>query len=150
VVTYSEPSRGIYKKLVVRDGRLGGAILLGDAGAAPMLLQAFDRGTELPDNRAELLFQLAAAESATGIADLPASAQICNCNGVSKGALVAAVRRRVHAQVALRGDAGGTRLRCRASLRCSRCSSSRRGTRCVRIPRRTTTSRAFRWRRRSW
>jgi nitrite reductase (NADH) large subunit len=91
VVTYSEPSRGIYKKLVVRDGRLQGAILLGDAGAAPMLLQAFDRGTELPDNRAELLFQLAVAESAAGIADLPASAQICNCNGVSKGALVAAV-----------------------------------------------------------
>jgi nitrite reductase (NADH) large subunit len=91
VVTYSEPSRGIYKKLIVRDGRLGGAILLGDAGAAPMLLQAYDRGSELPDNRAELLFQLAAAESATGIADLPSSAQICNCNGVSKGALVAAV-----------------------------------------------------------
>jgi nitrite reductase (NADH) large subunit len=91
VVTYSEPTRGIYKKLIVRDGRLGGAILLGDAGAAPMLLQAFDRGSELPDNRAELLFQLSAAESAAGVADLPHSAQICNCNGVSKGAIVAAV-----------------------------------------------------------
>jgi nitrite reductase (NADH) large subunit len=91
VVTYSEPSRGVYKKLVVRDGRLGGAILLGDAGAAPMLLQAFDRGTALPDNRAELLFQLAAAESAAGVAELADSAQICNCNGVSKGDLVKAV-----------------------------------------------------------
>ena len=91
VVTYSEPTRGIYKKLIVRGGRLGGAILLGDASAAPILLQAFDRASELPDNRAELLFQLSAAESATGVADLPSSAQICNCNGVSKGALVAAV-----------------------------------------------------------
>jgi nitrite reductase (NADH) large subunit len=91
VVTYSEPSRGVYKKLIVRDGRLAGAILLGDAAAAPMLLQAFDRGTVLPDQRAELLFQLAAAERATGIADLAADAQICNCNGVAKGALVAAV-----------------------------------------------------------
>jgi nitrite reductase (NADH) large subunit len=91
VVTYSEPSRGVYKKLVVRDGRLGGAILLGDAGAAPMLLQAFDRGTALPENRAELLFQLAAAESAAGVAELADSAQICNCNGVSKGELVKAV-----------------------------------------------------------
>jgi nitrite reductase (NADH) large subunit len=91
VVTYSEPSRGVYKKLIVRGGRLGGAILLGDAGAAPMLLQAFDRGTELPDNRAELLFQLAAAESGASIGELPSTAQICNCNGVSKGALVAAV-----------------------------------------------------------
>jgi nitrite reductase (NADH) large subunit len=91
VVTYSEPTRGIYKKLIVRNGRLGGAILLGDASAAPMLLQAFDRGSELPDNRAELLFQLSAAETATGIADLSDAAQICNCNGVSKGALVTAV-----------------------------------------------------------
>jgi nitrite reductase (NADH) large subunit len=90
VVTYSEPSRGVYKKLVVRGGRLGGAILLGDAAAAPMLLQAFDRGTELPENRAELLFQLA-AESAAGVAELPDAAQICNCNGVSKGDLVRAV-----------------------------------------------------------
>ena len=91
VVTYSEPTRGVYKKLIVRGGRLGGAILLGDAGAAPMLLQAFDRESELPENRAELLFQLAAAESGAGIGDLPGTAQICNCNGVSKGALVAAV-----------------------------------------------------------
>ena len=91
VVTYSEPTRGIYKKLIVRNGRLSGAILLGDASAAPMLLQAFDRASELPSNRAELLFQLSAAESASGVADLPESAQICNCNGVSKGALVAAV-----------------------------------------------------------
>jgi nitrite reductase (NADH) large subunit len=91
VVTYSEPMRGIYKKLIVREGRLRGAILLGDAGAAPMLLQAFDRGSLLPDNRAELLFQLMVAEVATSVADLPDSAQICNCNGVSKGALIAAV-----------------------------------------------------------
>ncbi len=92
VVTYSEPKRGIYKKLIVRNGRLSGAILLGDAGAAPMLLQAFDRGSELPDNRAELFFQLSAATAAPSMADLPDSAQICNCNGVSKGAISAAVQ----------------------------------------------------------
>ena len=43
VVHYSEPSRGIYKKMVVRDGRLAGAILLGDPDGAPTLQQAFDR-----------------------------------------------------------------------------------------------------------
>jgi nitrite reductase (NADH) large subunit len=91
VVTYSEPARGVYKKLIVRDGRLGGAILLGDASATPMLLQAFDRRAELPDNRAELLFQLASGGGAASVADMPGSAQICNCNGVSKGALEAAV-----------------------------------------------------------
>ena len=43
VVHYSEPSRGVYKKMVVRDGRLAGAILLGDPDGAPTLQQAFDR-----------------------------------------------------------------------------------------------------------
>ena len=31
VVTYAEPARGVYKKLIVRDGHLAGAILLGDS-----------------------------------------------------------------------------------------------------------------------
>src|SRR5688572_20287495 len=35
VVSYVEPSRGIYKKLVIREGRLAGALLLGDGLAAP-------------------------------------------------------------------------------------------------------------------
>ncbi len=92
VVTYAEPARGIYHKLVVRNGRLGGAILLGDGAAAPALLQAFDRGSLLPERRMELLFPGAAGERAPSVGDLPDSAQICNCNGVSKGALLAAVK----------------------------------------------------------
>jgi nitrite reductase (NADH) large subunit len=92
VVTYAEPGRGIYKKLLVRDGRLAGAILLGDGQAAPRLMQAFDRGDVLPANRAELLFALASDAPAGSAADLPDAAQICNCNGVSKARIVAAVR----------------------------------------------------------
>jgi nitrite reductase (NADH) large subunit len=91
VVNYVEPLRGIYKKLVIRNGRLAGAILLGDASGAPSLLQAFDRGTILPDNRAELLFPLAAESMELSLEDMPDSAQICNCNGVSKGQLVQAI-----------------------------------------------------------
>ena len=50
----AEPARGIYKKLIVRDGRLVGAILLGDSSAAPSLMQAFDRGTSrCPSERAD-------------------------------------------------------------------------------------------------
>jgi nitrite reductase (NADH) large subunit len=93
VVTYAEPSRGVYKKLIVRDGRLAGAILLGDASTAPALLRAFDRGAPLPENRAELLFSLAAETALPSVADLPDDAQICNCNGVSKSAIIAAVRK---------------------------------------------------------
>jgi len=92
VVLYSEPSRGIYKKLIVREGRLLGAILLGDTSTAARLLQAFDRAALLPDNRAELLFPLADETGSQSVIDLPHEAQVCNCNGVSKGAIINAVK----------------------------------------------------------
>ncbi len=91
VVQYSEPSRGVYKKMVVRDGVLAGAILLGDPDAAPAIQQAFDRSMALPENRAELLFPLMRAETPLSAADWPDDAQICNCNGVTKGRLRMAI-----------------------------------------------------------
>ena len=87
VVLYSEPKRGIYKKLVVRDDRLIGAILLGDTGKAAYLLQAFDRNTPLPAERAALLFDIGGAAKQDSIVDMPDDCQVCNCNGVSKGAI---------------------------------------------------------------
>ncbi len=92
VVTYSEPKRGIYKKLVVRENHLVGAIILGDGLSTPRLLQHFDRCDRLPENRAELLFSLIGDKKESNIADLPDDAQICNCNGVSKGKILAAIK----------------------------------------------------------
>ena len=91
VVQYSEPSRGIYKKLVVRDGRLAGAILLGDPDCAPALQQVFDRDLPMPESRAEVLFPGSRGDAPFSAATLPDSAQICNCNGVTKAQLSSAV-----------------------------------------------------------
>ena len=92
VATYSDPARGVYKKVIVRDGVLSGAILLGDASVAPSLLQMFDRATRIPGSPAEMLFPSSASGQAPlAVADLPADAQICNCNGVSKGRILEAV-----------------------------------------------------------
>jgi nitrite reductase (NADH) large subunit len=92
LVHYSEPQRGVYKKLVIRDGVLVGAILLGDGPTAPAVIQAFDQGRELPENRSELLFPWAGKAQTSDVIDLPLTAQICNCNGVSKGKITEAVR----------------------------------------------------------
>ena len=92
VVTYVEPNRNVYKKVIVRDGKVTGAILLGDGLTVPRILQAFDRGEALPENRSELLFPLSAdAGPMLNLEDLPDDAQICNCNGVTKAKIVAAV-----------------------------------------------------------
>ena len=77
---------GVYRKLVVRDGRAAGAVLLGDVRGSEALLAEIAAAEPLPDPLGRL-----AAAAALGPEDLPDSAQICNCNTVSKGQLVDAV-----------------------------------------------------------
>lgn len=87
VVQFTEPKRGIYKKLIVRNDVLVGAILLGDLSKAGFLMQAFDRSSPLPEERASLLFDLGTARPQMTMIEMPDDAQVCNCNGVSKGAI---------------------------------------------------------------
>jgi nitrite reductase (NADH) large subunit len=91
-VTYADPRRGIYKKVIVREGRLAGAILLGDSATAPRLLQAFHQGESVPENPAELLFALNSQAKGLSAADMPDSMQVCNCNGISKGRIVEQIK----------------------------------------------------------
>ncbi len=91
IIQFQEPARGTYKKLIVRDGRLVGGILMGDISKAAFLMQAFDRDSPLPDERLSLLFDLGAPPQKITLDEMPAEAQICNCNGISKAAIGAAV-----------------------------------------------------------
>ena len=84
-MTFSEPKRGTYKKLIIRDGVLIGAMMLGDLNKVAYLMQAFDRGTPLPEERLSLLFDIGAPSVEATMLEMPDTAQICNCNGVSKG-----------------------------------------------------------------
>ncbi|KAA0112878.1 NAD(P)/FAD-dependent oxidoreductase [Mycolicibacterium sp. P9-22] len=91
-VQYSEPKHGVYKTIVIRDGKLVGATLIGDVSKVSFLTQAFDNGLPLPDERVALMFDIGTPDVAVGVAELADDAQVCNCNGVSKGALVACVK----------------------------------------------------------
>jgi assimilatory nitrate reductase electron transfer subunit len=92
VVQFSDPARGTYKKVVIRDGRLVGAILLGEIGTVGTVTQLFDRQSPVPPDRLALLFpgprwgEPGAAE-AERPAHIPDRATICQCNGVTKGAI---------------------------------------------------------------
>jgi nitrite reductase (NADH) large subunit len=92
IVQFTEPKKGTYKKLIIRDGRLVGGILLGDISKAAYLMQAFDRGMPLPEERLTLLFDLGAPSKKVTMDELPLDAQMCNCNGVSKGVIVQCVK----------------------------------------------------------
>jgi nitrite reductase (NADH) large subunit len=90
-VQFSEPKHGIYKTIVVRDGKLVGATLVGDVSKVAFLMQAFDRGLPLPEERISLMFDIGTPPAEVGVAELSSDAQVCNCNGVNKATLVACI-----------------------------------------------------------
>ena len=91
-IVFSEPRRGVYKSLVIRDEKLIGATMLGDTSKVAFLMQAFDRGLPLPAERLEMLFNLGTPAADVGAAELADDAQVCNCNGVSKAKIVSCGR----------------------------------------------------------
>ncbi len=84
VLQIVQERKDAYRKLIVRDGRLVGAILVGDTSAAGTLVQHFDRGDLLPEDPLELLCQTAPAAD-------PATRIVCSCNKVTEGQLCEAV-----------------------------------------------------------
>jgi nitrite reductase (NADH) large subunit len=110
---------GVYKKLVISaDGkRLLGGILVGDASDYGTWLQFMLNGMPLPSRPESMLVPAneGGASPGLGVAALPAGAQICSCNNVSKGDICAAVAEGV---VTL----GGMKKATRAASTCGGCA----------------------------
>ncbi|OZD09086.1 nitrite reductase (NAD(P)H) [Rhodococcus sp. 06-235-1A] len=87
-VVFSDAPKGTYAKLVVTDDAktLLGGILVGDASAYSLLRPLV--GRELPGDPGALI---SPAAEQVGIGSLPDDAEICSCNGVSKGAICSAI-----------------------------------------------------------
>jgi NAD(P)H-nitrite reductase large subunit len=82
VVEVSNPIAGSHRKLVVRDGVIVGATLVGDLSRIGLITQHYDRGTVLgPGEPGDLLM---GERPATPMA-VPDDAEICACAGVSAG-----------------------------------------------------------------
>ena len=96
VVSFGDPARGTYASLVVRDGRLAGAVLLGDNPSVGTVVQLYDRDAEVPaDRRSLLLGRAFGGETAVPVespAFMPDQAVVCRCNSVPKAAITACWR----------------------------------------------------------
>jgi nitrite reductase (NADH) large subunit len=92
---FLDERKQVYRKIVVSDcGKyLLGAVLVGDASPYGELLQTMLNRIELPEAPEFLILPDGGggARPAIGVDKLPASAQVCSCNDVSKGALCEAV-----------------------------------------------------------
>jgi nitrite reductase (NADH) large subunit len=97
VISHLDTDRGIYKKFLLRDRRLTGAILLGTADVGGRLTRLFKSDEPLDGSPLELLAggardALLEQGGGASLLDLPDDTQICNCNTVCKGDLVKAIR----------------------------------------------------------
>ena len=96
-ILLSDPFNSVYKKLIVRDDKLIGACLYGDTADGSWYFDMVREGKNIAQIRDHLMFGEqhlgdtghAGNSRAATMAD---TAEVCGCNGVSKGAIVKAIR----------------------------------------------------------
>ena len=91
-----DPGRSVYKKVVLKDNRLLGAVMYGDTLDGSWYFQLMRDRTDVAGFRDNLLFgQAHLGDSGHGndnrVAAMADSAEICGCNGVCKGEIVKAI-----------------------------------------------------------
>jgi nitrite reductase (NADH) large subunit len=95
-----DPSQGIYKKLVIRDNRIKGAVLYGDTMDGTWYFTLLREGTDISAFRSTILFgqhdlgDAGHGDATSSTMGLPDSAEICGCNGVCKGDIVNAITKK--------------------------------------------------------
>jgi nitrite reductase (NADH) large subunit len=117
-VVFRDAARGVHKKLVIRDDRLIGAVLYGEARDSAWYFDHIRNGTDISALRDTLVFGPVAGNGGdtAGVGALPDTAEICGCNGVTKGKILTAIG--THKLTTL----DQVRSRTKASASCGSCS----------------------------
>jgi len=95
-LVFKDAARHVYKKLVIKQDQLVGAVLYGDTVDGAWYFQLMRDGTDVSSIRENMLFgQHHLGDSGFGASNsvdaLPDDAEICGCNGVCKGDIVKAI-----------------------------------------------------------
>ena len=96
-LVFQDPGRGVYKKLVIKENRIQGAVLYGDTVDGAWYFQLMREGSDISALRDHMIFGRAAHLGDAGhggqdsAAEMSDDMQVCDCNGVCKGDIVKAV-----------------------------------------------------------
>ncbi|WP_420326781.1 nitrite reductase large subunit NirB [Mameliella sp.] len=119
-VVFRDPSRGVYKRLVIEGDRLVGAVMYGDTADSNWFFGLIKDGTDISDMRETLIFGPAyqgggQSDPLSAVAALPPEAEICGCNGICKGQIVQAIEGGAT-------DLGAIKATTKASASCGTCT----------------------------
>ncbi len=96
-IVFRDAGRGVYKRIVLENGKVAGAVLFGDAADGAWYFDLMRSGAPIADIRETLIFGQAITEGLRGldpsaaVAAMPDGAEICGCNGVCKGVITGAI-----------------------------------------------------------
>lgn len=86
-VSLTDREHRTHKRVVVRDGRVTGGVLVGDTSIYPTLLEMFRTGQPVPENLIDLLTERSSS---------PPAGLICSCNNVDASAVRQAMEQGAH------------------------------------------------------
>jgi len=121
-IVLRDATRGIYKRVIVKDDRLVGAVLYGDTTDGAWYFQLLKDRADIGQNRDTLIFGQSfaalgggAPNPSSAVAALAGTAEICGCNGVCKSTIVQSIDSGAHTLDAVRSMT-------KASASCGSCT----------------------------
>jgi nitrite reductase (NADH) large subunit len=96
-IVLHDTAGGVYKKLVLRDDKLVGAVMYGDTRDSSWYFQMMRDGKNIAEIRDHLLFGQSylgntGHQGQSSAADMRDEMEVCGCNGVCKGTVVKAIK----------------------------------------------------------
>ncbi|MCR6669938.1 nitrite reductase large subunit NirB [Devosia ginsengisoli] len=120
-IVLRDATSGVYKRLVLKQDKVIGAVLYGETGDGPWFFDMIRKGTDTSEMRDTLIFGQAyqggsPLDPMAAIAALPDDAEICGCNGVCKGTISGAIASKGLTTL------DGVRAHTKASASCGSCT----------------------------
>ncbi len=96
-IVLHDPGAGVYKRVVLKDDQIVGAVMYGDTKDGAWYFQMLKGGQDVSDIRDHLLFGNShlgdtGHKGANLAATMSDEAEVCGCNGVCKGTIVKAIK----------------------------------------------------------
>jgi nitrite reductase (NADH) large subunit len=95
-IVLRDASRGIYKRLIIKENRIIGVVMYGDTEDGPWFFDKIKKAEDISADREMLIFGQSYSggvplDPMAAVAALTPDAEICGCNGVCKGKIVGTI-----------------------------------------------------------